>query len=128
VLVIEDNPSDQYIYRRYFEMHEQAEFTVLEASSAEEGLTLCADEAPDCILLDYRLPDGDGLSLLPRLRKLTAAPIIFITARPEALTVTEAYRQGASRYFSKDFISSRTLVHAVCETVEDHRAATRGSS
>ena len=119
MLVIDDNSSDRYIYRRYFEMQKEVEFQVLEAGTAGEGLAACAADSPDCIVLDYKLPDMDGLSALPRLRQMTPAPIVFITARPEALTVTEAYRQGATRYLSKDFVSSRTLVETVCEIVEE---------
>lgn len=113
VLLIEDDPAHRYIYRRYLEQQNRVRYDVHEAEGASAGLAACEAFHPDCIVVDFRLPDGNGLDLLPQLRTRTAAPIVFMTAHPEPLTMTKAYRGGALTYLSKDFVSSQTFQAAV---------------
>ena len=67
ILVIDDSEDDQRLYRRAFKDFD----CILEiASTAQAGLARIADadsKRPDLILLDYNLPDMDGLSFIKRL-------------------------------------------------------------
>mgnify|MGYP005806770991 CR=1 FL=1 len=117
VLLIEDDPAHRYIYRRFLEQQDKVSYEVHEAPNADAGLDACERIRPDCIVVDFRLPDLNGLDLLPALRARTAAPIIFVTAHPEPLTMTKAYREGALKYLSKDFLSSETFQAAVAEAL-----------
>lgn len=117
VLLIEDDASHRYIYRRFLEQQGAVSYEIHEAASAEAGLAACGRVRPDCVIVDYRLPDTDGLALLPRLKAATQAPIIFMTAHPEPLTMTKAYRAGAVSYLSKDFLSSETFQAAVVDAL-----------
>jgi len=47
---------------------EAAGFVLQEAADAEQGLMLARSSTPDCILLDYGLPDAEGLQVLESLR------------------------------------------------------------
>jgi CheY-like chemotaxis protein len=120
ILIIDGSPSDRRIYRRFLEGRPGSEprFDVIEAGNAKAGLEACIRRGADCIILDFRLPDKTGLELIGDLRKSCAAPILFLTAEPLPLTQTQAYRLGAVRYISKDFVSSETLVSAVTEAME----------
>jgi len=77
--------------------------TVLEAGTAAgavEGLT----PAVDLVLLDYRLPDGDGLSVLGRITELAPdTPVILMTAFSTVEHAVEAIKLGAYDYLNKPF-------------------------
>jgi DNA-binding NtrC family response regulator len=76
---------------------------VLEAGTAERALA-SLDEGVDLALLDYKLPDADGLSLLEKIR--TADPealVILMTAYASVETAVEAMKRGAYDYVQKPF-------------------------
>ncbi|QDV65566.1 sigma-54-dependent transcriptional regulator [Crateriforma conspicua] len=101
VLVVDDEPSICWAFQR---MLEEQGHHVRTASSAEEGLELASDRAPDLILLDVRLPKEDGISALPKFRSVTnEAPVVIMTAFGDLDTAVAAVRQGASDYLVKPF-------------------------
>ena len=57
----------------------------------------------ELILLDLGLPDGDGITLCGRLRKLTPAPILVVTARDTERERVDALDSGADDYIAKPF-------------------------
>lgn len=118
VLIIDDSASDRKIYRRFLNSDPRHPFEVLEAGTVATGTALLRTHAVACIILDYHLPDTDGLSALADFRQLTQAPIILITGRPEALVMTEAYRRGVVKYLSKDTVTSRAMLEAVCNALD----------
>ena len=74
---------------------------VIEAGTAAEALQA---RAPDAAILDYRLPDGDGLSVLRRLREIDPdIPVVMLTAHKDVDVVVEAIKAGASDYVTKPF-------------------------
>ncbi|MBI5551055.1 MAG: sigma-54-dependent Fis family transcriptional regulator [Desulfobacterales bacterium] len=77
---------------------------VLTAHSGAEGLRLCAERPVDVVLLDQKLPDGDGISFCgPLLERNESAKIIFITAFPSFENAVQAIKVGAYDYLSKPF-------------------------
>ena len=66
VLVIEDEPQFAHIL---YDLAHELDYRCLVAQCAEEGLRLAASHHPDAILLDMRLPDVSGLSVLQRLKE-----------------------------------------------------------
>ena len=76
---------------------------VVQAASVAEAMRL-ADPLPDAALLDYQLPDGDGLAILKWLRQQDAdLPVIMLTAHKDVETVVAAMHTGASDYITKPF-------------------------
>jgi DNA-binding NtrC family response regulator len=74
---------------------------VVEAATAAEALQA---RAPDAAILDYRLPDGDGISVLRRLREVDPdIPVVMLTAHKDVDIVVEAVKAGASDYVTKPF-------------------------
>lgn len=126
VLIIDDSAADRRIYRRFLQGQQGYELDVFEAETAESGLARFAQIEPDCVILDYRLPDLDGLKVLEVLQERAAGyqmknvPVIFITGQPEALLVSEAYRRGAVKYISKDTITSAIIQDAVSDALDVH--------
>ena len=74
---------------------------VTEAGSAAESLQ---SPPPDAAILDYRLPDGDGISVLKKLKQTDPdLPVIMLTAHKDTDLVVEAMKAGASDYITKPF-------------------------
>jgi DNA-binding NtrC family response regulator len=79
------------------------QFEVMEADSAQSA-TEQLRKSPDAVLLDFRLPDGDGLTVLNRIRQSDPdLPVIMLTARTDAETIVAAMKAGASDYVTKPF-------------------------
>jgi DNA-binding NtrC family response regulator len=77
--------------------------TILEAGTATAALDQMS-EAVDLVLLDVRLPDGDGLAVLRRLKELHPdTPVILMTAFSNVQNAVEAMRLGAYDYINKPF-------------------------
>ena len=78
-------------------------YNVVEAGTAADALARSADGV-DLVLLDYRLPDGDGLSVLKKIKERTPDTlVIMLTAYSNIDTAVEAMKQGAYHYANKPF-------------------------
>ena len=76
---------------------------VLQADSVAAAIEQL-QEPPDAVLLDFQLPDGDGLSVLARVQQIDAdIPVIMLTAHTDAATIVAAMRAGATDYLTKPF-------------------------
>jgi two-component system nitrogen regulation response regulator GlnG len=93
ILVIDDEESICFAFRRYFE---RRNCEVAVAASAKEGLARFGDWRPEVVFLDVRLPDADGLDVLEEIRRQDpGACVIVITAYGTLETVTRAIRGKA---------------------------------
>jgi DNA-binding NtrC family response regulator len=80
------------------------------AENGEQGLKLFQQEAPSLVLIDFRMPDMDGLELLRSLRKSSPqTPAVLITAYASTETAVEAMEVGAFDYLPKPFDAERLL-------------------
>src|SRR5262245_52832558 len=78
-------------------------YQVLEATTAQEGLTQAATHQPALILLDLGLPDLDGLEVTRQLREWSTMPIIVLSARGRESDKIAALDAGADDYVTKPF-------------------------
>lgn len=76
---------------------------VFEASTARDGLDLAAATAPDLVILDLQLPDGDGFELCRELRRWFVGPIMVVTARHADRDKVRALDGGADDFVAKPF-------------------------
>src|SRR5262249_14068375 len=83
VLLVDDSPEDRASYQRWLREGGSEDYHFLEADTAEQALALCRAQRPDCVLLDYRLPDGDGLDVLAQLAAVedAAVPVVMLTGQ-----------------------------------------------
>ena len=102
-LVVDDSRVIRKVSRRILE---DLGFEVAEASDGVEALAWCSAVMPDAILLDWRMPQMDGLEFLKRLRAEPggAAPkVIFCTVENEIERIREALDAGADEFIMKPF-------------------------
>lgn len=88
---------------------------IIDAGTVQRGLIFARQEKPDLAILDVMLPDGDGFSLMKKLRAFTNIPVIFLTAKDEAADKLAGLGLGADDYVVKPFLPQELLlrVHAV---------------
>lgn len=88
---------------------------IIDAGTVQTGLIFAMHEKPDLAILDVMLPDGDGFSLMKKLRTFTNIPIIFLTAKDKAADKLAGLGLGADDYVVKPFLPQELLlrVHAV---------------
>jgi two-component system KDP operon response regulator KdpE len=87
-------------------------YQVLEAATAQEGLTQAAMHQPALILLDLGLPDLDGLEVTRQLREWATMPIIVLSARGRESDKVAALDAGADDYLTKPFGVGELLARA----------------
>ena len=131
VLVVDDDALERELYGYYLSEAQQQEdgdetrFRVSEATDGadflarlEAGLDDC-----DCIVLDYSLPDTDGLELLERVREEVgdAVPVVFMTGVGSERIATDALKAGAVDYLGKEEASADALRRAVGGAVDRAR-------
>jgi two-component system, NtrC family, response regulator AtoC len=81
----------------------QEGYTILEAGTAADALTQAANVV-DLVLLDFKLPDGDGLSVLRRIKEMSPDTlVILMTAYSTIESAVEAMKLGAYHYVNKPF-------------------------
>ena len=101
LLIVDDEASLREMLAFYF--HKKG-FEVLTASNFTEGQAAALRAAPDVILCDIRMPDGNGLDLLRKAKaENPKLPIVMITAHTDTKDAIEAMKAGAADYIAKPF-------------------------
>ena len=103
VVLAEDDPDIQLVARMSLK---RAGFDVTVASNGLEALQRVAEAAPDVVLLDWMMPELDGLAACARLKGDEATrgiPVIFLTAKSQESEIAKGLSLGALGYITKPF-------------------------
>lgn len=128
ILIVDDSESDCLTYRRYLQSDRDHNYRILEAETLEEGLELWQSETPDGVLLDYRLPDGDGLEFLEILAEGKVdpkLPVIFLTGNGDERTAVKAMKLGAINYLIKEDLTPFIMYHNIQKIFEHSLAQSK---
>ncbi len=122
VLIVDDLEANRALLERRLE---KFGYRILSAESGAAAVRILQRETPNIILLDYMMPQMNGLEVLAKLRASRVTrdiPVIMVTARAEAEAVVEALDSGADDYVTKpidfDVLRARMETH-----IEKRKAA-----
>ena len=107
ILIVDDEPALQHLVG---EILTQAGYETDAALSCAQALERVRTAAPDAVLLDVMLPDGDGFSLLGQLRRERDLPVLFLSAREEDDARLRGLGLGADDYITKPFLPQELLL------------------
>ncbi|MDB4971783.1 MAG: two-component hybrid sensor and regulator [Myxococcaceae bacterium] len=110
ILVVDDNEQNRALVQATLE---EADHRVLLACSGDEALQAFDEHAPDCVLLDVRMPGTDGLTVCRAIRARVVGadtPVVFLTAQRDVETFDEALEAGGDDFLTKPVRPTELLV------------------
>jgi signal transduction histidine kinase/FixJ family two-component response regulator len=123
ILIVDDSEADRVTYCRYLQSANNPNWHIIDCESAEDALQLCYRDCPDIILLDYILPDMDGLEFLRNLAEHVENPpsVIMMTGQGNERVAVEAMKHGARDYLIKDSITAQNLVVTMVNALTEQK-------
>lgn len=119
VLLIEDDPAVLNMYKMKLELDG---YRVSTAMDGEEGLTKAAEDVPDIIFLDIRLPKKDGFEVLQALRQnpdTASIPVIMLSNYGEKELVDRGLKLGAHEFLIKAHTTPSSLSEGIGEWLKE---------
>jgi two-component sensor histidine kinase len=112
LLIVDDSAGDRKLCRILMEEAHDPSVEILEASDGASGLEACRTFSPDCVLIDYLLPDMTGIDLLKKLpgeSETDRYAIVMLTGLGSGDIAAAALKAGAHEYIMKDHLTTETL-------------------
>ena len=100
ILVVDDEPKIVTMVKSYLT---KEGYEVLESYNGHDALKLFHQEKPDLIVLDWMMPEMDGIEVLQEIRKESQIPIIMLTAKTEEIDKLISFELGVDDYLVKPF-------------------------
>jgi len=100
ILIVED---DADIVENLSVLLQDEGFLYCHASDTKTALDILRTENIDLVLLDITLPDGNGYSVCTSVKRMTNAPVIFLTAMTDESSIITGFHLGADDYITKPF-------------------------
>ena len=119
VLLVDDNSDHAELIRRSFADHKGHRFELQVVETLAEAKSALAESIPDLMIVDYRLPDGEGVELLPGSLGEREFPIIILTGHGDQNVAVHALKSGALEYVVKSEATMADMANiserAMCE-------------
>lgn len=102
ILLVDDSRTIRNIQKRVFSQLGHTQIT--EAGDGVEALQQIAQSRPDLVLVDWNMPNMDGITLVRKIRETDKRlPLIMCTTEAEKRRVVEAIQAGVNNYIIKPF-------------------------
>ncbi len=98
ILLIEDDISFSKMLKHFLERHQ---YTIDVSFNIKDAFKKLENQKYDLVFTDLRLPDGNGIEVLKKVKDTSAVPVILLTSYAEVSTAVQAMKQGAFDYISK---------------------------
>lgn len=112
ILIVDDSAADRKLCRLLLGESRNPDLEYLEASDGAAGLLACRALLPDCVLIDYRLPDMTGIEFLrtlPEESENDRFAIVMLTGMSSGEVAAAALKAGAHEYIMKDHLTAEAL-------------------
>ena len=116
VLIVDDSTEDKEAVRRYLSKSLDNSYLLIEADTGEEGLDILKEKNPDCVLLDFQLPDMDGIDFIRDVivkSDLKKVPVIMLTGQGDESIAVESLKSGVQDYLVKETLTSDLLLRSI---------------
>ena len=122
ILVVDD---DEFVREALSSALQSQGYDVLEASRLDTGLKLFGTEACDAAIVDYQLPDGTALELIPRLKAIDATiPVVVMTGHGTIDLAVKAIKLGAEQFITKP-VELDVMYRLLSRALDDQRSRRR---
>jgi len=124
ILIIDDNPADQNLLKRYIKKLDEWNIDVKSVISSDEGIKIYKTYRPDIIIIDYLLGNENGIEVIDKFKNIGCkAEYVLLTGYGSETVVTDALRAGASDYLNKGDLSvqmiGKTIRHIAQKIASD---------
>jgi len=109
ILVVEDEVKIRDLLRSYLELEG---FDVVSTGSGADAIGLVQTAAPDLVVLDLRLPDVPGESVVVEIRRFSSVPVLMLTAKAGQADRIHGLELGADDYVTKPFSPREVVLRA----------------
>jgi DNA-binding NtrC family response regulator len=100
VLIVDDEPDILELMEEEFQY---CGYQTLSAICGNDAIKLLDSKKVDIVVSDYKMPNGNGMSVLSHVNKMEKKPIFFFVSGQADVSTEDAVRAGAKRFFSKPF-------------------------
>ncbi|MFQ4144331.1 hybrid sensor histidine kinase/response regulator [Chlorogloeopsis sp. ULAP02] len=122
ILVVDDDEVDRMTVRRALKTA-GVKVEIIEAANCRDAIAALSQTAFDCVFLDYRLPDQNGLSLIYEIRSRgIKVPLVVLTGQGDEQIAVELMKAGATDYLSKSRVSPEILAQILRNAIRVYRA------
>ena len=119
ILVIEDSPSDYFLFCEYLRLTKLPVDQLLHAERLDEALDLVQKHNPDLIFLDLTLPDSEGIQTFTRLHEQAShISIIVMSGLADTQVALHTITEGAQDYLVKGEFDEKVLVKSIQYSIE----------
>jgi PAS domain S-box-containing protein len=120
VLIVDDCLEDRHTFRRYLNQDSRYRYRILEAETGAEALEIYQQVGLDAVLLDYRLPDYEGLELLQVMQQQSSSPvpIVLVTGQGSESLAVQILKTGAEDYLIKGEVTIANLQAAIADAID----------
>jgi DNA-binding NtrC family response regulator len=126
ILIVDDAAEEREIYRRLLAKALAEARVVSEADTAGRAIEILRATALDCVLLDFALPDMNGLELLARVgRERPAVSFVLLSGIDDRELARRALGTGAQEFLFKGTVDPPSLARAIRHAIERQRAGER---
>ncbi|HEV2692791.1 MAG TPA: sigma-54 dependent transcriptional regulator [Verrucomicrobiae bacterium] len=124
ILIVDDEPELRMLLKSILE----TDFTVTDADCGATLLKKFSDDAPDVVLLDLKLPDANGLDLLPQIKKnWPETEVIVLTGEATFEAAVQATKRGAYHFINKPF-DTQALQVTIDRAIENRQQKEENNS
>jgi len=122
ILLVDGDATARLAVRQAF-TYTKAAVEITETETCQGAIALLQEQTFDAVLLDYNLPDGNGLWLLQQMQQLSlTVPLVVLTEQGDDQVAVELMKAGAADYLSKSRLVPEALVRSLSNAIRIHRA------